>query len=51
MVLPDELNNLQHELDCHDEIIYAFMEAIRNRWLSDICHSQVRKIKREGSYY
>ena len=26
----DELNELQEELDCSDNFIYEFMEAIRN---------------------
>ena len=45
----DELNELQEELNCPDEFIYALMEAIRNRWSHDSCHSQARKIKRENS--
>tara|TARA_Y100001968_G_scaffold188342_1_gene172668 strand:- start:1090 stop:1302 length:213 start_codon:yes stop_codon:yes gene_type:complete len=45
----DELNELQEELDCPDEFIYAFIEAIRNRWSFESCHAQVKKLKRENS--
>ena len=44
----DELNELQQELDCPDEFIYALMEAIRNCWSPDSCHAQARKLKREN---
>ena len=43
----DELNELQEDLECPDEFIYDFMEAIRNRWSPDSCHSKARKLKRE----
>ena len=41
----DELKELQEELDCPDEFIYDFLEAIRNRWSSDSCHSKARQHK------
>ena len=44
----DELNELQEELECPDEFIYDFMEAIRNRWSPDSCHSQARNLKRKN---
>ena len=44
----DELNELQEELECPDEFIYDFMEAIRNRGSPDSCHSQARNLKREN---
>ena len=47
----DELNELQEELDCLDEFIYDFMEAIRNYWSPDSCHAQTRKLKRENPDY
>ncbi len=45
----DELNELQEELNCPDEFIYAFLEAIRNRWSPDSCHAQARKLKRNAT--
>ena len=47
----DELNELQEELQCTDEFIYDFMEAIRNRWSPDSCHAKARKLKRENPDY
>ncbi len=44
----DELTELQEELDCPDEFIYDFLEVIRNRWLSDSCHSRARQYKRDN---
>ncbi len=44
----DELNELQDELNCPDEFIYDLIEAIKNRWSSENCHAQARKIKREN---
>ena len=44
----DELNELQEELECPDEFIYDFKEAIRNHWSADSCHSQARKLKRKN---
>ena len=41
----EELNELQEELDCPDEFIYDFMEAIRNRWSPNGCHARVKKLK------
>ncbi len=44
----DELNELQEELDCPDEFIYDFMEAIRNRWSPESCHAKTRQNKRDN---
>ncbi len=44
----DELNELQEELNCPDEFIYDFMEAIRNQWLPESCHSKLRQNKRDS---
>ena len=44
----DELTELQEELDCPDEFIYDFLEVIRNRWLSNSCHSKTRQHKRDN---
>jgi len=42
----DELNEWQEELDYLDKPVYDFMEAIRNHWSPDSCHTQARKLKR-----
>ena len=47
----DELNELQEELDCPDEFIYDLLEAIRNRWSRESCHTAVRKQKRKKLDY
>ena len=44
----DELTELQEELDCSDEFIHDFLDAIRNRWSSNSCHSKARKQKRDN---
>ena len=44
----DELTELQEELDCPDEFIQEFLEVIKNRWLSDSCHSKARQNKRDN---
>ena len=44
----DELTELQEELNCPDEFIYDFLEAIKNRWSSDSCHSRIRRHKRDN---
>ena len=47
----DELNEMQEELDCPDEFICDFLEAIKDFWTPDSCHAQWRKIKTENSDY
>ena len=44
----DELNELQEELECPDDFIFDFMEAIRNRWSTESCYAQARKFKRKN---
>jgi len=46
-----ELIELQEELDCPDEFIYDFMEAVRNHWSPDSCLSVVRQCRRENPDY
>ena len=47
----DELIELQNELDCPDEFIYNFMEAIKSHWSTPNCHAQMRKLKRNNPNY
>ena len=44
----DELNELQEELDCPDEFIYDFMEAISKFWSPESCHTKARQNKRKN---
>ena len=46
--LIDELTELQDELNCPDEFILDLVEAIRDRWSPESCHSRMRELKKEN---
>ncbi len=44
-----EIELLQKELDCPDEFIYDFLEAIRDHYSPTSCFARIRKSKEKST--
>tara|TARA_Y100001968_G_C19286518_1_gene681969 strand:+ start:705 stop:926 length:222 start_codon:yes stop_codon:yes gene_type:complete len=44
-LIHDEIELLQNELNCPDEFIYDFLEAIRDHYSPSSCFAKLRKNK------